>query len=56
MCLVAVTTYPLPNHLLAPSNYYVTVQEAPEGYTCDPEQKFYFEGDATELTVTITKN
>jgi hypothetical protein len=39
-----------------PSNYYVTVQEAPEGYTCDPEQKFYFEGDATELTVTITKN
>ena len=39
-----------------PSSYYVTVQEAPEGYTCDPEQKFYFEGDATELTVTITKN
>jgi hypothetical protein len=39
-----------------PSNYYVTVQEAPEGYTCDPEQKFYFEGDATELTVVITKN
>jgi hypothetical protein len=39
-----------------PSNYYVTVQEAPEGYTCDPEQKFYFEGDATELTVVITKD
>ena len=39
-----------------PSSYYVTVQEAPDGYTCDPEQKFYFEGDATELTVTITKD
>ena len=39
-----------------PSNYHVTVVECPEGYTCDPEQAFYFEGEATELTVTVTKN
>ena len=39
-----------------PSNYHVTVVECPEGYTCDPEQAFYFEGESTELTVTITKN
>ena len=39
-----------------PSNYHITVVECPEGYTCDPEQAFYFEGEATELTVEITKN
>ena len=39
-----------------PSNYHVTIVECPEGYTCDPEQAFYFEGEATELTVEITKN
>ena len=40
----------------APSNYHVTIVEAPDGYTADPEQSFYFEGDATELTATIAKN
>ena len=39
-----------------PSNYHVTIVECPDGYTCDPEQSFYFEGEATELTVEITKN
>ena len=39
-----------------PSNYHITIVECPEGYTCDPEQAFYFEGEATELTVEITKN
>ena len=39
-----------------PSNYHITVVECPDGYTCDPEQAFYFEGEATELTVTVTKN
>ena len=39
-----------------PSNYHVTIVECPEGYTCDPEQAFYFEGETTELTVEITKN
>ena len=39
-----------------PSNYHVTIVECPEGYTADPEQAFYFEGEATELTVEITKN
>ncbi len=39
-----------------PSNYHITIVECPEGYTADPEQAFYFEGDATELTVEITKN
>ena len=38
------------------SNYHITIVECPNGYTCDPEQSFYFEGDATELTATITKN
>ena len=38
-----------------PSNYHVTIVECPEGYTCDPEQAFYFEGESTELTVEITK-
>ena len=40
----------------APSNYHITIVECPDGYTCDPEQSFYFEGDATELTAVITKN
>ena len=39
-----------------PSNYHITIVECPAGYTCDPEQSFYFEGEATELTVEITKN
>ena len=39
-----------------PSNYHVTIVECPDGYTADPEQAFYFEGEATELTVEITKN
>ena len=39
-----------------PSNYHITIVECPAGYTCDPEQAFYFEGEATELTVEITKN
>ena len=39
-----------------PSNYHVTIVECPAGYTCDPEQAFYFEGESTELTVEITKN
>ena len=39
-----------------PSNYHITIGECPEGYTCDPEQAFYFEGESTELTVEITKN
>lgn len=39
-----------------PSNYHITIVECPEGYTCDPEQAFYFEGESTELTVEITKN
>ena len=39
-----------------PSNYHITIVECPEGYTADPEQAFYFEGEATELTVEITKN
>ena len=39
-----------------PSNYHVTIVECPEGYTCDPEQAFYFEGETTELIVEITKN
>ncbi|MBQ4112782.1 MAG: hypothetical protein IJD38_08305, partial [Clostridia bacterium] len=39
-----------------PSNYHITIVEAPEGYTCDPEQSFYFEGDSTELVAVITKN
>ena len=39
-----------------PSNYHITIVEAPDGYTCDPEQSFYFEGESTELTATITKN
>jgi hypothetical protein len=39
-----------------PSNYHVTIVECPDGYTADPEQSFYFEGEATELTVEITKN
>ncbi len=39
-----------------PSNYHITIVECPAGYTADPEQAFYFEGDATELTVEITKN
>ena len=39
-----------------PSNYHITIVECPTGYTCDPEQAFYFEGEATELTVEITKN
>ena len=39
-----------------PSNYHITIVECPEGYTCDPEQAFYFEGEATELTVEITKD
>lgn len=39
-----------------PSHYHVTIQECPQGYTADPEQEYYFEGDSTELTVTITKN
>ena len=39
-----------------PSNYHVTIVECPDGYTVDPEQVFYFEGDATELTVEISKN
>ena len=40
----------------APSNYHITIVECPDGYTCDPEQSFYFEGESTELTATITKN
>ena len=40
----------------APSNYHITIVECPDGYTCDPEQSFYFEGESTELTVEITKN
>ena len=39
-----------------PSNYHITIVECPAGYTCDPEQAFYFEGEATELTVEITKD
>lgn len=39
-----------------PSNYHITIVEAPEGYTCDPEQTFYFEGDSTDLVAVITKN
>ena len=39
-----------------PSNYHVTIVECPAGYTADPEQAFYFEGEATELTVEITKD
>ena len=39
-----------------PSNYHVTIVECPAGYTCDPAQSFYFDGEATELTVEITKN
>ena len=39
-----------------PSNYHVTIVECPAGYTCDPAQSFYFEGEATELTVEITKD
>ncbi len=39
-----------------PSNYHITIVECPEGYTCDPEQAFYFEGDATELVAEITKD
>lgn len=39
-----------------PSNYHITIVECPEGYTCDPAQEFYFEGEATELVVEITKN
>ena len=38
------------------SNYHITIVECPNGYTYDPELSFYFEGDATELTATITKN
>lgn len=40
----------------AKSNYHITIVECPDGYTCDPEQSFYFEGESTELTATITKN
>ena len=40
----------------APSNFHITVVECPDGYTCDTEQAFYFEGDSTELTATVTKN
>lgn len=40
----------------AKSNYHITIVEAPDGYTADPEQSFYFEGESTELTATITKN
>ena len=39
-----------------PSNYHITIVECPAGYTCDPEQAFYFEGESTELTVEITKD
>ncbi len=38
------------------SNYHITIVECPDGYTCDPQQSFYFEGDATALTAVITKN
>lgn len=40
----------------AKSNYHITIVECPDGYICDPEQSFYFEGESTELTATIAKN
>ena len=41
---------------LAPAAYHATVAICPEGYTAEAAAEYHFEGDATALTITVTKN
>lgn len=41
---------------LAPAAYHATVATCPEGYTAESSAEYHFEGDATALTITVTKN